>query len=69
MRIARCVKEPAKIRIHLKPPGPKDSSAEGQISAGGKVLRLRPQPLDTCDVAVQLTLSLMEVNEIVVTRD
>ena len=58
MRIARCIKEQSKIQVHLSLSSPKNSSAGRQISASGRVLRVKPQPLDTCDVAVQFTRPL-----------
>ncbi len=54
MRIACCVKEGSRIHARLSPPtGPRDGSVRREVSVSGAVLRTYPQPLGTCDVAIE----------------
>lgn len=47
LRVAHRTREGSEMTLHLgRPPGP-------YVSARGRVLRVVPQPLETCDVAVR----------------
>ena len=59
MRIAHCVDEGSEMEIQLDLPlSAKDATMVMPVSTTGRVLRVRQQPLDTCDVAVQFTRPL-----------
>ena len=54
VRLTHPVEEGATLKISFRASSnPKDSSSGPLVSASGKVLRVTPQPLGTCDVAVQ----------------
>ena len=62
MRVARRVGSGSEMQVRLDlPPDLGCESAGAQVSARGRVLRARPQPLDTCDVAVQFAQTLTEL--------
>ena len=59
MRISRCIETGSEMEVRLSlSPDAKGSSAGAEVCARGTVLRVDPQPLETCDVAVQFTRPL-----------
>ena len=59
MRIAHCVKNGSQIEVRFdSPTSPQDRMMGGRITARGVILRVEPQPLATCDVAIRLTQPL-----------
>ena len=59
MRLTRCVDVGTELVVRISLSRiPQDSSAGAQVSACGKVLRVEPRPLGTCDVAVRFTQPL-----------
>ena len=54
MRIAHLVENGSHIQTQFKRPAePREGSRRGRRAARGVVLRVEPQPLGTCDVAIQ----------------
>jgi hypothetical protein len=63
IRVTRRVGSGSEMQVHLSLPPNPGKSAGKQVSASGRVLRVRPQPLDTCDVAIQFAQPLTELRQ------
>jgi Tfp pilus assembly protein PilZ len=59
MRVARCVEVGSEVVVLIDLLPRLEDRVEGpRVSARGKVLRVEPKPLSTCDVAVQFSSHL-----------